>query len=98
MDHTTEETDGEFDLDKLPEGNYYFTGKEGFVKVGIDKNGNQSWDLENWFASLDPDKSQADRNKIIQDIKMRLNTTTGIINPSKKDLKAGFLNPFKKKS
>jgi len=98
MDHTTKENDGEFDLDKLPEGSYYFTGKEGFVKVGVDKNGNQSWDLENWFASLDPDKSQADRNKIIQDIKMRLNTATGIINPPKKDLNIGFLNPFKNKS
>ena len=62
------EKDGEFDFDKLPEGEYFFSGKEGFVKVEVDKEGNQSWNLENWFASLDPDKNETQRNKIIREI------------------------------
>ena len=87
--------DGEFNFEKLPEGSYFFTGEEGFVKVEVDINGNQSWNLENWFATLDPDKNEEQRHKIIQDIKRRLNTDTGIINQSKKDEKRGFFNPFK---
>ena len=87
---------GEFDFDKLPEGEYYFSGPEGFVKVKVNKNGHQNWNLENWFASLDPDKSEAQRIKIIQDIKKRLNTDTGMINPSKNDTNRKFLNPFRK--
>tara|TARA_Y100001968_G_scaffold83910_1_gene74968 strand:+ start:682 stop:972 length:291 start_codon:yes stop_codon:yes gene_type:complete len=86
----------EFDFDKLPKGSYYFSGEEGFVKVVIDKNGHQSWNLENWFASLDPDKNEAQRKKIIQDIKRRVNKDKGIINPNKKNAKRNFLNPFTK--
>ena len=95
MGYIRRKKDGEFDFDKLPEGRYYFSGQEGFVKVEVDKNGHQSWNLENWFASLDPDKDEVQRHKIIQDIKRRLNADTGIINPSKKDKKRSFLNPFK---
>ena len=87
---------GEFDFDKLPEGSYYFSGKEGFVKVDVDKNGNQSWNLENWFDSLDPDKSEEKHHKIIQDIKSRLNTDTGMINPTQKDSKINLFKLFKK--
>ena len=87
--------DGEFDFDKLPEGVYSFSGQEGFVKVVVNHKGNQFWDLENWFASLDPDQNETHRNKIIQDIKSRLNADTGIINPPKKQKKRIFLNPFK---
>ena len=87
---------GEFDFDKLPEGIYSFSGQEGIVKVKVDRNGKQSWDLENWFASLDPDKNEEQQHKIIQDIKRRLNADTGIINPPKKKPKRSFLNPFYK--
>jgi len=86
---------GEFDFEKLPEGNYFFSGQEGFVKVEIDKDGNQSWDLQNWFTSLDPDKNEAKDQKTIQDIKSRLNSDTGIITPKKKQTKRSFFNPFK---
>ena len=85
---------GEFDFENLPEGIYFFSGKEGFVKVEVNKDGHQSWDLQNWFDSLDPDKDEAQHQKIIQDIKRRLNTDTGIINPSKKQEKRNFLNIF----
>ena len=88
--------DGEFDFDKLPEGVYFFSGQEGFVKVEVDKDGHQSWDLQNWFASLDPDKNETQHQKIIQDIKRRLNADTGMINPPKKVGKKIFLNPFNK--
>tara|TARA_B100001029_G_C15000873_1_gene417987 strand:- start:396 stop:689 length:294 start_codon:yes stop_codon:yes gene_type:complete len=89
--------DGEFDFDKLPEGTYYFSGEEGFVKVEVDKEGHQSWNLDNWFASLDPDKNEAQNNKIIQDIKRRLNADTGMINPLKKGRKTNLNNPFRNK-
>tara|TARA_Y100001968_G_scaffold251753_1_gene236991 strand:- start:2271 stop:2513 length:243 start_codon:yes stop_codon:yes gene_type:complete len=79
MGYLRREQNGEFDFDNLPEGNYFFTGKEGFVKVEVDKNGNQSWDLQNWFASLDPDTNELQNQKIIQDIKKRLNADSGII-------------------
>ena len=59
---------GEFDFEKLPEGVYSFTGQEGFVRVEVDKYGHQSWNLENWFATLDPDENKEQRHKIIQDI------------------------------
>ena len=85
---------GEFDFDKLPEGVYSFSGQEGIVKVEVDRNGRQSWNLENWFASLDPDKNEEQQHKIIQDIKRRLNADTGLINPPKKKPRRGFLNPF----
>tara|TARA_B100000579_G_scaffold404864_1_gene390038 strand:+ start:180 stop:470 length:291 start_codon:yes stop_codon:yes gene_type:complete len=88
--------DGEFDFDKLPEGVYFFTGLEGFVKVEVDEDGHQSWDLQNWFASLDPDKDEMQDQKIIQDIKRRLNEDTGIINPPKKKANKSFLNLFNK--
>ena len=88
------EQDGEFDFDKLPEGVYFFSGEEGFVKVEVDKNGHQSWNLENWFASLDPDANDTQRNKIIKDIKRRLNADTGLINPSSKKNKRSFLKPY----
>ena len=80
MVYIKREKDDAFDFDKLPEGVYSFSGQEGFVKVEVDKNGQQSWNLENWFASLDPDKNEEQQNKIIQDIKRRLNVDTGIIN------------------
>tara|TARA_Y100001968_G_scaffold128871_1_gene117681 strand:- start:33 stop:326 length:294 start_codon:yes stop_codon:yes gene_type:complete len=87
----------EFDFEKLPEGIYSFSGQEGFVKVEVDKNGRQSWNLENWFDSLDPDKTEEQRNIIIQDIKSRLNADTGMINPPQRKAKRSFLNPFKNK-
>ena len=87
---------GEFDFENLPEGIYFFSGKEGFVKVEVNKDGHQSWDLQNWFDSLDPDIDEAQHQKIIQDIKKRLNTDTGIINPSVKEEKKNFLNLFRK--
>ena len=87
--------DGEFDFDKLPEGAYYFSGQEGFVKVDVDTNGHETWNLENWFATLDPDKNETQRQKIIQDIKRRINTDSGMINPPKNKEKNNFLNPFK---
>tara|TARA_B100000965_G_scaffold376076_1_gene369030 strand:- start:731 stop:1021 length:291 start_codon:yes stop_codon:yes gene_type:complete len=87
---------GEFDFEQLPEGSYSFTGQEGFVKVEVDKNGIQTWNLENWFASLDPDENEENRNQLIQDIKKRLNADTGIIDPPKKRTKNNFLNPFLK--
>ena len=95
MGYTRKKKDGEFDFDKLPQGVYSFSGEEGFVKVEVDKDGNQSWNLENWFPSLDPDKNEDQRHEIIQDIKKRLNADTGMINPVKKKAKRGFLNPFK---
>ena len=94
MGYIRKENDGEFDFDKLPEGVYSFSGQEGFVKVEVDNNGRQSWNLENWFASLDPDENQEQRLKIIQDIKSRLNADTGMINPPQKTAKRKFLNPF----
>ena len=96
MGYIKRKKDGEFDFDKLPEGVYFFSGQEGFVKVEVDKNGHQSWDLENWFPSLDPDKNEAQHQKIIQDIKRRLNANTGIINPPKQLAKRMFSNPFNK--
>ena len=89
--------EGEFDFKKLPEGVYYFSGQEGFVKVEVNKKGDQSWYLENWFASLDPDKSEEQRNKIIKDIKSRLNIDTGMINQNKKNSKTNFFKPFRNK-
>ena len=96
MDYIKGKQDGEFDFEKLPEGSYSFSGQEGFVKVEVDKDGHQTWNLENWFASLDPDENDSQRNKIIQDIKSRLNADTGMINPPKKESKRYFSNPFKK--
>ena len=94
MGYIRRKKDGEFDFEKLPEGVYSFSGQEGFVKVEVDNNGRQSWDLENWFASLDPDENEEKRHQIIQDIKNRLNVDTGMINPPKKQAKRSFLNPF----
>ena len=88
--------DGEFDFDNLPEGVYFFSGQEGFVKIEVDKDGHQNWDLHNWFASLDPDKNEAQHQKTIQDIKRRLNADTGIISPPKKLARRIFNNPFNK--
>ena len=96
MGDSRRKQNGEFDFDKLPEGVYFFSGQEGFVKVNVDKDGVQSWDLQNWFDSLDPDTDEAQHEKIIQDIKKRLNNDTGIINPSKGLAKKNFLNPFKR--
>ena len=96
MGYFRREKEGEFDFEELPEGIYFFSGKEGFVKIEVDKDGHQSWDLQNWFASLDPDKDEEQHQKTIQDIKRRLNADTGIINPPKKQLKKSFLNPFNK--
>ena len=88
--------EGELEFDKLPKGSYYFSGQEGFVKVEVNKDGDQTWDLKNWFSSLDPDKTEAQRNKIIEDIKRRLNAHSGLINPKKKDRRRLFQNPFNK--
>ena len=96
MGNIRRENNGKYDIDKLPEGVYFFSGQEGFVKVEVDNCGNQSWDLQNWFASLDPDKNEVQNQKIIQDIKRRLNTDTGIVNSPKKTVKKFFLNPFNK--
>ena len=95
MGYIRRKQDGEFDFDMLPEGVYYFSGQEGFVKVEVDKDGHQSWDLQNWFASLDPDTNEDQHQRIIQDIKKRLNADTGMINPSQKQGKKKFFNPFK---
>ena len=94
MAYTRKGENGEFDFDKLPEGLYTFSGNEGFVKVEVDKHGHQSWNLENWFASLDPDKNEEQRHKVIADIKKRLNVDTGMIGPDKKQTKKRFLNLF----
>ena len=88
--------DGEFDFDKLPKGVYFFSGQEGFVKVEVDKEGHQTWDLQNWFASLAPDTNEDQRQRIIQDIKQRLNPDSGIIRPPIKLAKRISINPFKK--
>ena len=96
MGFISRKKDGEFDFDQLPEGVYFFSGKEGFVKVEVDKKGHQTWDLKNWFDSLDPDKNEDEHQKIIQDIKKRLNADTGMINPPKKLKKRIFVNPFNK--
>ena len=96
MGYTRKDQKGEFDFNNLPEGVYSFSGKEGFVKVEVDKNGRQSWNLENWFASLDPDNDEDQQNKIIEDIKIRLNADTGMINPPNNQSKRNFLNPFNK--
>ena len=96
MGYIRREKDGEFDFDKLPEGAYFFSGEEGFVKVEVDKDGHQSWDLQNWFDSLDPDKDESQHKKTIQEIKKRLNADTGMIKPSKKNVKQSLLNPFNK--
>ena len=88
--------DGEFDFDNLPEGIYFFSGQEGFVKVEVDKDGQQSWGLQNWFDSLDPDKDENRHQKTIKDIKRRLNADTGMINPTNKNVKRSFFNRFKK--
>ena len=96
MGYIKKEKEGEFDFDKLPEGIYFFSGQEGFVKIEVNKDGHQSWDLQNWFSSLDPDKDEAQNQKTIEDIKKRLNADTGIINPPKKKSKKSFLNLFNK--
>ena len=88
--------DGKFDFDKLTEGVYFFSGQEGFVKIEVDKDGHQKWDLNNWFASLDPDTNEVQHQKTIEDIKRRLNVDTGIINPPKNFAKRIFTNPFNK--
>ena len=94
MGYIRRKKNGEFDFEKLPKGVYYFSGQEGFVKVEVDKDGHQSWNLENWFASLDPDTDEDQKHKIILDIKRRLNADTGMINPPKKKPKRSFFKPF----
>ena len=95
MGYIKSEKEGEFNFERLPEGIYFFSGQEGFVKVEVDKEGHQTWDLQNWFASLDPDTNEDQHQRIIQDIKKRLNADSGMINPLKSSQK-NFLNPFKK--
>jgi len=94
MVYIKREKDGEFDFENLPEGVYFFSGKEGFVKVEVDKKGRQNWDLQNWFASLDPDTNEDNHQRIVQDIKRRLDTDTGMINPPPKSKRRIFINPF----
>ena len=96
MGYIKRKKDGEFDFEQLPEGVYFFSGREGFVKVEVDKVGHQNWNLDNWFASLDPDKNEALHEKIIKDIKKRLNADTGMIDPPKKMTRSIFNNPFNK--
>ena len=98
MDYIKKEHNGEFDFDNLPEGIYYFSGQEGFVKVEVKKDGSQSWDLKNWFASLDPDKDESEHQKTIQDIKRRLNADTGMVNPTEKHVGKSFLNYLKRRN
>ena len=98
MGFIRKEKNGEFDFDKLPEGVYFFSGQEGFVKVKVQKDGKQSWDLQNWFDSLDPDKDEIEHQKTIQNIKSRLNADTGIINPPEKNVKKNFLNYLRKRT
>ncbi len=97
MGYVKSEQDGAFDIERLPEGVYFFSGQEGFVKIEVDKEGHQSWDLKNWFASLDPDKDEAQRKKTIQNIKKRINADTGMISPLEKQIKQNFFNPLKNK-
>ena len=97
MGYIRKKNNGEFDFDELPEGHYSFSGQEGFVKVEVDNQGNQTWDLNNWFDSLDPDIHEAQHQKIIQDIKKRINAETGRINPPENLGKRIFSNPFKNK-
>ena len=97
MVYFNEKNDDDFDFDNLSEGVYSFSGLEGFVKVEIDKNGHQSWNLENWFATLDPDKNEMERPNIIQDIKRRIDFDKGIINPPKKRSKKRLFNLFQNK-
>ena len=94
MGYTRRKQEGEFDFERLPEGEYSFSGKEGFVKVIVDKDGSQSWDLDNWFDSLDPDKNKEQRQQIIKDIKQRLNSDTGTINPPKSSSNSGLRKLF----
>ncbi len=96
MDYSKRNKNKVFDFDKLPKGIYTFSGEEGFVKVELDKNGNQSWNLENWFASLDPDKNAVEKELIIKDIKRRLDPDTGLINPPEKKSKISFFDHFLK--
>ena len=95
MGYSSKEKDDEFNFDGLAEGVYFFSGEEGFVKVEVDKDGHQTWNLQNWFASLDPDKNEMQRQKTIQDIKRRINAETGIINKQKKQSKKNYFNLFK---
>ncbi len=95
MGYIRQKRNGEFDLDNLPEGTYSFTGEEGVVKVQVHKDGNQSWDLENWFASLEPEINEEQRHQIVQEIKERLNRDTGIIGPPIKQNRNKFLKMFK---
>ncbi|WP_269606180.1 hypothetical protein [Prochlorococcus marinus] len=97
MDSIIKGKDGEFDFENLPEGVYFFSGQEGFVKIKVDQNGHQNWDLQNWFASLDPDTDEVQHQKTIEDIKRRLNADTGMINPPQNIAKSFFSNPFKNK-
>ena len=78
------ERSGDYELDRLPEGIYFFTGQEGFVKITIDKDGHQSWDLENWYASLDPDRNELQDGEIIKDIKKRIKSDSWTISPPKR--------------
>ena len=95
MGYTRRKQNGEFDFENLPQGTYSFSGEEGVVKVQVHKGGSQSWDLENWFASLDPEINEEQHQQIVQDIKQRLNRDTGLIGPPIKQKRNGFLQIFK---
>ena len=94
MGYIRRKQNGEFDFENLPEGTYSFTGKEGVVTVEVHKDGGQSWNLENWFVSLDPEINEEQRQEIIHDIKQRLNRNTGIIDPPIKKKRNRFLQMF----
>ena len=94
MGYIRRKQNGEFDFDNLPQGTYSFTGQEGVVKVEVHIGGGQSWDLDNWFASLDPEINEDQRQQIIHDIKQRLNPDTGIIGEPIKQKRKWFLKIF----
>ena len=89
MGYIRRKQNGEFDFENLPQGTYSFSGEEGVVKVQVHKDGSQSWNLENWFSSLDPEINEEQHQQIVQDIKQRLNRDTGLIGPPIKQKRNG---------
>ena len=82
---------GEFDLDNLPPGRYSFTGNEGVIEVFVDNDGNQTWNFDNWFNSLDPDENKTPSSEMIESIKKRINPDTGYVSSNRKLVKQSIL-------